>query len=113
MGVVWAAHDRLLARDVALKVLRPDRRPDEARLQEEFALLASLDHPGVVHVLDTGVSDGVVYLTAELVEGLRLDRYLETEPRADEVVGVVWAILEVLAWLHREGVVHADIKPAN
>ena len=113
MGDVWAAHDRLLARDVAVKVIRPDRRPGEARLQEEFALLASLDHPGVVHVWDVGVAEGVLYMTSEVVEGLRLDRYLDTEPSAEAMTAVVWQLLEVLSWLHGEGVVHADIKPAN
>ncbi|MGB0592508.1 MAG: sigma 54-interacting transcriptional regulator [Myxococcota bacterium] len=113
MGEVWAAHDRLLARDVAVKVIRPDRRPGEARLQEEFALLASLDHPGVVHVLDVGAADGVLYMTSEVVEGLRLDHFLDTEPSTAAVTAVVWQLLEVLSWLHGEGVVHADIKPAN
>ena len=113
MGEVWAARDRLSARDVALKVLRADRRPDEARLKEEFALLASLDHPGVVHVLDVGVASGVLYMTSELVSGLRLDHYLERSPSPEAMTEVTWQLLEVLSWLHSEGVIHSDIKPAN
>lgn len=113
MGVVWAARDHLLERDVALKLLRPDRRPDEGRLREEFALLAALDHPGVVTVRDVGVADGSLYLSTDLLSGLTLDRWLAREPDADSVDAVVADLLATLGWLHQQEVVHADIKPAN
>ncbi len=113
LGEVLAARDRLLGREVALKLLRPDRTPEQGRLAEEFALLASLHHPGVVDVLDAGVADGVVYLVTALIEGDRLDAWLERDPTEAEVAAVLGDLLATLGWLHDHGVVHADVKPAN
>ena len=56
MGEVWSAWDKLGEREVAIKLLRQDRRPEEGRLVEEFALLASLDHPGIMRVYDVGLA---------------------------------------------------------
>lgn len=113
MGEVWAAHDRLLERDVALKLLRPDRRPDEGRLREEFALLAALDHPGVVTVRDVGMADDIVYLATDRLTGVTLDRWLLSGPESRDKTSVVVDLLATLGWLHGQGIVHADIKPAN
>jgi len=113
MGEVVAARDHLLERDVAVKLLKPDRKPSEGRLREEFALLASLDHPGVVRVHEVGMADQVLYLTADLLEGERLDAFLKRSPPPLVVDRVLHDLLATLAWLHHENVIHADLKPAN
>ena len=112
-GEVYEALDRLTNTPVAFKLLRADRRPDQGRLREEFTLLATLHHPGVVRVHDFGVVDGRPYLATRLVEGQRLDDWLAGDPSADIVAGVLADLLATLAWLAGQGVLHGDIKPGN
>ncbi len=136
MGTVHRAFDRLQGREVALKIGRPSlewggapRPPDSAspsslrsgasgaghdaaRIGEEFAVLANLDHAGLVRVLDFGLTAQAAWLTSEIVSGPRLDVWA---PRADAgaLVAVVVELIETLAWLHARGLVHGDVKPAN
>ena len=106
-----AAHDRLQATDVAIKLVRVPGRETAARLREEFEVLATLDHPGVVRVGELGVADGLLYITTALVSGVRLDRHLEQH--ADGAEALLGDLLGTLAWLHQHGIVHGDLKPAN
>jgi transcriptional regulator with GAF, ATPase, and Fis domain len=111
MGEVFAAHDRLLGRDVAVKVVR-------ATGGEEFARLQSLDLPGVVRVHDAGTAtdDGGIphaYFTMDYLDGPRLDRWLDGRPPDTEVAVVARRLLEALGALEDEGVVHGDVKPQN
>jgi two-component system response regulator HupR/HoxA len=113
MGEVWAVRDRLLGRDLALKIARPGAPRVERRLAEEVALLASLDHPGVVRVRDLGRAGPDWYLATDLLEGPRLDAWLQRSPPESAQASVLGALLGTLAWLHGQGVIHADLKPAN
>ncbi|MER6948362.1 Stk1 family PASTA domain-containing Ser/Thr kinase [Nonomuraea sp. NPDC000554] len=122
MAEVYRARDIRLDRIVAIKTLRSDLARDhtfQARFRREAQSAASLNHPAVVAVYDTGedVTDGtpVPYIVMEYVDGrtlrdlLRQDRRLLPE-RASELVD---GILRALDYSHRGGIVHRDIKPAN
>jgi len=139
MGVVLRAFDRLLGREVALKLASTGGTrgsggaratgtagAHDARVAAEFALLAALEHPGVVRALDlgrtagpsviTGSRGGVLswWMTSEIVAGQRLDRWASA-PGADAAAleRVVVDLLGTLGWLHAQGVLHGDLKPAN
>ncbi|MCC6624601.1 MAG: sigma 54-interacting transcriptional regulator [Deltaproteobacteria bacterium] len=120
MGVVWRALDRVLGREVALKLARArgtggtaDRAHD-ARVAAEFALLAELEHPGVVRALDLGRAGASWWMTSEIVEGQRLDRWAAGPGASAEALErLVVDLLGTLGWLHGRGLVHGDLKPAN
>lgn len=118
MGVVYRARDPKLQRDVAIKVIRPERVGDpqaRERFVREATTAARLQHPGIatLHEIDE-TADGELYLVQELVSGRSLARYADEEnPPHDEVVGLGIQLAEALAAAHARGVVHRDIKPAN
>jgi eukaryotic-like serine/threonine-protein kinase len=123
MGMVYAARDPELGRNVALKVLRPPgsarlARHLETRLRREAQALARLSHPSVVAVYDVGVAAGQVFLAMQLVVGTTLDRAIE-QARAGgagdwrQVLGWFVAAGRGLAVAHASGIVHRDFKPAN
>ncbi|MBZ5581216.1 MAG: serine/threonine protein kinase [Acidobacteriia bacterium] len=106
MGVVYRARDTLLGRSVALKVTEDGGA--EARL------IARLEHPGIVPVYDAGaLPDGRRYYAMKLVDGLRLDRFLEREPALPGRLRVFEKVCEAVAFAHSRGVVHRDLKPQN
>ncbi|MFC4530975.1 Stk1 family PASTA domain-containing Ser/Thr kinase [Sphaerisporangium dianthi] len=122
MAEVYRARDIRLDRVVAIKTLRSDLARDhtfQARFRREAQSAASLNHPSVVAVYDTGEdmteSTPVPYIVMEFVDGrtlrdlLRADRRLLPERAAELVDG----ILRALDYSHRGGIVHRDIKPAN
>ena len=114
MGTVWKARHLRLDRAVAVKFLSPAlaARPDfEKRLEREARALALLSHPGIVAVHDYGREDGVGYIVMEHVEGRPLSELIPLP--AARAVAVARALLDALAYAHRRGVVHRDVKPAN
>ncbi len=120
MGVVYAAYDPELMRQVALKVLHPrvalvqDPAAAGARLQREAQALAKLSHRNVVAVYDVGNDRGRVYLAMELVRGGNLRHWLGLRPRPwSEVLPVLLAAGRGLAAAHAHGLVHRDFKPEN
>jgi serine/threonine protein kinase len=107
LGVVYAAHDRDLDRQVALKVL-------DSTLAGEAQLIARLEHPAVVPVYETGVlPDGRFYYTMKLVAGERLDRYATSPASLADRLRVIRRVTEVLAFAHSRGIIHRDLKPQN
>ncbi len=115
MGMVYRARDRVLGREVALKVLRPEvALPGVAqRLVREAGILARLEHPGIVPVHDAGeLADGRVFYVMKLVRGERLDRFAAARPLG-EVLRVFLRVCEAVGFAHAQGVIHRDLKPAN
>jgi hypothetical protein len=115
-GVVYLAFDRELNRNVALKVLRPERASPEgvARFRREVAVAREISSPRLVRVFDIGSSENAVYLTMEHVEGESLKERLRRGTMSiDEAIATSVAILEGLDALHGAGVIHRDVKPGN
>jgi serine/threonine protein kinase len=118
MTSVWRGHDRVLGRDVAIKVLHPELAADpsfRARFSEEAVNAARLTHPSIVALYDTGEQHGVAYIVLEWVEGASLaellDRHGPLPPaKAARLASEVALALE---YAHGAGVVHRNLKPAN
>jgi hypothetical protein len=117
IGTVYAAHDPLLSRAVAVKTLHVDVDDDgaEAMLLHEARAAALLSHTHIVTVHDAGVSGGSVYLAMEMLQGRDLRALLARgwRPPVRQAALIVRRIAEALAYAHGKGVVHCDIKPAN
>jgi serine/threonine protein kinase len=118
MSDVYAALHTGLRKRVALKVLRSSAHVDResvARFLREGECLARVRHPNVVEVHDIGVEEGVPYLVMELLEGETLDQKLTREgalPR-ELALDYVLPVFDAVEQVHRAGVVHRDVKPAN
>lgn len=122
MAEVYLAHDTRLGRAVAVKTLRVDLARDpsfQARFRREAQSAASLNHPAIVAVYDTGEDyiDGVSipYIVMEYVEGSTLRELLHSGRKLlpERAMEMTIGILQGLEYAHRSGIVHRDIKPAN
>ena len=115
MGVVYAAYDPELDREVALKLVLPDGEGNEARMRllREAQVLAKLSHRNVVTIYDVGTMGMQGWLAMELVRGQTLRAWLN-QPRAwHEVRAVIVEAARGLAAAHAAGLVHRDVKPGN
>jgi serine/threonine-protein kinase len=117
MGIVYLANDLTLKRKVAIKVLRPEltEAVGHDRFLREIRIEASLDHPNIVALFDSGEIDGLSYYVMPHVKGESLRERILREERLslDEVLNVTRQISDALAYAHEQGVVHRDIKPEN
>jgi len=116
MGRVYLAHEVLLNRSVAIKVLRPELATADgaAAFLREAQILAGIQHPNVVVIHKVGEGEGLQYYIMELVKGPTLEQRLATGPiPAAEVVRIGIDVLNGLEAVHRLGVVHRDVKPTN
>ena len=116
MGQVYRAHDPKLGRDVALKVLPPGVRSDEyrKRFAREAKAIAAISHPFVVHLYSMEESQGVHFITMELVDGETLAEILPAEGfPLRRFFDLAVALADGLAAAHDQGVIHRDLKPAN
>ncbi|HEV7913956.1 MAG TPA: serine/threonine-protein kinase [Albitalea sp.] len=120
LGTVYAAHDPLLSRLIAIKTLNleisADQRPAfNALFLNEARAAGGLSHPNIVTVFDAGVSDDNAYIAMELLKGrdLRQLRQEGWRPSPVQAALIVRRVADALAYAHSKGVVHRDIKPAN
>jgi len=118
MADVFLAHDILLDRDVAVKVLFPEHAVDPnfvERFRREAQAVAGLNHPNIVSVYDWGQTGNTYFMAMEFVDGRTLAEALRRSGRmtAKSAATVAMAIANALAYAHRNNVVHRDIKPAN
>jgi diguanylate cyclase (GGDEF)-like protein len=112
MGRVYLAYDTLQAREVALKEILTIQGDSLDGLKQEFWWMTRLAHPGLLEVYDFGIDEaGHPFFTMEVVGGARLDASLPlTQPQTREVLK---QLLGALGAIHRQGLVHGDIKPEN
>jgi serine/threonine-protein kinase len=118
MAQVYRARDRQLDRPVALKVLFPELSVDRAfveRFRREAQAAANLSHPNIVPVFDWGEDDGAYFIVMEFVDGRPLSAVLRESPPLEPVhIATIGAsVAAALAFAHRHGVVHRDVKPGN
>jgi hypothetical protein len=121
MGEVWRGFDTLLAREVALKVLREGVLADgglRSRFEEEARHVGGLEHPSIVPVHDLGeLPDGRPFFVMKLIHGQTLAEVLaaRTTPVEDQArwVGVFEQVCEAVAFAHARDLIHRDLKPSN
>ena len=113
MGVVYRAHDTVLDRDVAVKLLSASGLGTEGRerMLREAQAIARLNHPNIVQVFDAGELDKKPYIVMELVEG----HSLHEQPPKDfpGIVKIARQICAALEHAHKNGIIHRDLKPEN
>ena len=118
MSRVYRAHDNVLERDVALKVLHDKLSDDPSyveRFRREARAIARLSHPNIVTVIDRGQIDSAEFIVFELVRGANLKQLL-AERRylpVREALAIVHQAARGLAFAHEHGIVHRDVKPQN
>ncbi len=119
MAAVYKAFDTTLERNVAIKIIRTDKKEgteqDEflKRFQREAKALAQLDHPYILKVLDYGEQDGTPYLVMPFVPGGTLKEKMGRSLPYREAAALLAPIAQALDYAHRRKVIHRDVKPAN
>lgn len=118
MADVYRAHDPDIGRTVAIKVLKPQFASDPelgARFVREARAAGALSHANIATIYDVGEVEGVAYIAMELVDGQPLDEWLHAHGRMpyERVLRLARQLADALAFAHRAGIVHRDVKPSN
>lgn len=120
LGTVYAAHDPLLSRLIAIKTLhvdlpQADRAQFNALFLNEARAAGSLNHPHIVTLHDAGTSEQGTYIAMELLKGKDLRQLLAMgwKPTPEQAALIVRRVADALSYAHHKGVIHRDIKPAN
>ena len=117
MGVVYRAHDEVLERDVAVKVLREGTLVDESSRQHllhEARAASALSHPNICTIHEVGEFDGELYMVMELIEGQTLSALIGgTGLAVQSILRYGVQIARALAHAHGRNIVHGDLKSAN
>ncbi|MGH9178387.1 MAG: Stk1 family PASTA domain-containing Ser/Thr kinase [Acidimicrobiales bacterium] len=118
MAEVYLARDQLLDRRVALKVLFPELSVDRSfveRFRREAQAAANLSHPNIVSVYDWGEEDDTYFIVMEYVDGRPLSAIIRSQGPllADRAASIGADVAGALAFAHRNGVIHRDVKPGN
>lgn len=115
-GIVWRARDKRLQRDVAIKVPRPDRLAlsDRAMFLREARAAAKLHHPNIIAIHEVGEHESEIYIVTELVEGVSLKTWLETQKLSpSDAANLIAKLATAAQHAHDQRIVHRDLKPAN
>jgi serine/threonine-protein kinase len=117
MASVYLCEDLKHRRKVALKLLKPELAAvlGAERFVQEITTTASLQHPHILPLFDSGTADGFLFYVMPLVEGETLREKLnrETQLAVDEAVRIAREVLDALEYAHQHGIVHRDVKPEN
>jgi serine/threonine-protein kinase len=117
MATVYLAEDLKHHRQVAIKVLHPELAAAVGgqRFLQEIQTVASLNHPHILMLIDSGEADGLLYYVMPYAEGESLRQRLDREKQlaVDESVRIALEVADGLDHAHRKGVIHRDIKPGN
>lgn len=118
MANVYLAHDDILGRDVAVKILRLDYSNNEEfikRFHREAQSVTTLSHPNIVNMYDVGEEDGIYYLVMEYVPGQTLKQYIIERGMLPigEALDIMEQLTSAMAHAHHFEIVHRDIKPHN
>ena len=118
MANVYLAHDTILDRDVAVKILRGDLADDEKfvrRFQREAIAASSLSHPNIVEMYDVGEDNGKYYIVMEYVEGKTLKSLIKKRGALTlpEVIDIMQQLTSAISCAHDSNIIHRDIKPQN
>jgi eukaryotic-like serine/threonine-protein kinase len=118
MSSVYKAHDTLLERHVALKILHEQYNADDdfvERFKREARAVAQLQHPNIVTVIDRGDEEGRQYIVFEYIDGENLKEYVVRKGRLDvhEAIEIALEVGRGLAFAHDQGLIHRDVKPQN
>ncbi len=117
MAIVYLARDLRHDRQVALKVLLPELASvvGSERFAREIKITAQLEHPHILHLLDSGEADGLPYFVMTYAEGETLSERLEREQQlpVEDAVRIASEVADALVYAHSLGVIHRDIKPSN
>ena len=118
MSKVYLAHDVILDRDVAIKVLNYDFANEEAfkrRFKREALSATSLTHPHIVDIFDVGEEGELHYLVMEYIEGQTLKKFIQDNGALTpkQALPIMQQIVSAIANAHHNGIVHRDVKPQN
>lgn len=118
MANVYLAHDMILDRNVAVKMLRLDLTNDEEfirRFRREAQSATSLTHPNIVSVYDVGEEDDLYYIVMEYVDGQTLKQYIQQNSplKVAEAIGIMRQLTAAISHAHQNHIIHRDIKPHN
>lgn len=118
MANVYLAHDVILDREVAVKILRLDFANDEEfirRFRREAQNATSLAHPNIVNIYDVGEEDSIYYIVMEYVKGQTLKQYIQQNSpvKVEVAMDIMQQLTSAIAHAHQNHIIHRDIKPQN
>ncbi len=118
MANVYLAHDMILDRNVAVKMLRLDLTNDEEfirRFRREAQSATSLNHPNIVNIYDVGEEDDLYYIVMEHVDGQTLKQYIlqNSSLQVEKTINIMRQLTSAISHAHQNHIVHRDIKPHN